>query len=284
MTPHESIQFAQLAQAAVRVDSDMAFRSLIEHHVQPLLPHGVLLAVIGQLTFEHLSVQHHIAIGYPDWALAHLTQALHIRERPILQRWLHTRAPVVVCTEGDPALLSERERFEAQAIGMGRLAVHGLPDLTNRMGSYFSFAQVDKGIALDELTQRLSMMVPLLHVALSQAIRPAEALPSNTYALTAIEQELLKWLAAGRSNQDMADMRQRSAATIRNQLSRLYEKLGVSTRAEAVALALRDTQHVAAPQGDRGAIGHRAIPPLTCCCKKSANRPLTDSEMIADIP
>lgn len=248
LTDQEGLQYARLAQAAVQVHDEAGLRALVAEHVQPLLPHGLFLAVIGQLTFEHLTVQHHIAIGYPDWALAHLTQPLNIRERPVLQRWLHTRAPVVVCSDADQGLMSERERFEAQAIGMGRLAVHGLPDLTKRMGSYFSFAQVDApGLSQNEVAFRLATMVPLLHTALVQVCCPAEPQRANPWALTDIEQELLTWLAAGRSNQEMADLRRRSLATVRNQLNKLYAKLGVASRAEAVALALRDAQHVAAP-------------------------------------
>ncbi len=248
-TEQEGLRYALFAQAAVLVRDEAGFRALVAEHVHPLLPHGMLLAVIGQLTFEHLTVQHHIAMGYPDWALAHLTQPLNLRDRPILQRWLHTRLPVVACPVVNHALLSERELFEAQAIGLGRLAVHGLPDLTKRMGSYFSFAQVAEGLSAEALAQRLSMMVPLLHVALIQACCSFESgdADANPHALTAIEQELLTWLAAGRSNQEMADLRGRSAATVRNQLNRLFQKLGVSTRAEAVALALRDAQHVPAP-------------------------------------
>jgi glycosyltransferase involved in cell wall biosynthesis/DNA-binding CsgD family transcriptional regulator len=57
--------------------------------------------------------------------------------------------------------------------------------------------------------------------------------------LTRAEQHLLQLLAAGRSNDEIAALRRRSAATIRNQLSSLYQKLGVTRRVEAVAKAAR---------------------------------------------
>lgn len=68
---HESSQFADFAEAAAQV--------------QALIPHGFMLAVIGQLNFDHLTVQRHIAINYPAWAplarhneanIAHAEQAL----------------------------------------------------------------------------------------------------------------------------------------------------------------------------------------------------------------
>jgi len=58
-------------------------------------------------------------------------------------------------------------------------------------------------------------------------------------SLTALERELLRWVAAGRSNAQIARLRGRSEATIRNQLHALYKKLGVANRAEAVTVAGR---------------------------------------------
>ena len=88
------------------------------------------------------------------------------------------------------------------------------------------------------------MICPLLHIALSRVFCQTKPVGAPEHDLPAIERELLTWLAVGRSNQQMAELRQRSLSTGRNQLEKLYAKLGVSTRAEAVALALRQTRHV----------------------------------------
>lgn len=249
LSADQSLLFARFAEAAVGVVDPASFQHLIAHHVQPLLPHGMPLAVIGQLSFDHLTVLQHITVNYPEWALALVTQPINIRERPVLQRWLHTRLPVVVGGQGsDDALMSERERQEAQAIGMGRFAAYGLPDLTSRMGSYFSFAQIPPEMDHATLVQRLRVMMPLLHVALVQACSRQAEPETKTSTLTAIEKELLGWLAAGRTNQEIAAMRQRSPDTVRNQLIKLYAKLGVATRAEAVSLMLSESLKVPDPK------------------------------------
>ena len=245
----EALLFANFANAAAAVRSKADFEQLIHSEVSSIIPHGFMLAVIGQLVFDHLTVHHHIAVNYPDWALAQVTQPINIRERPLLQRWLHTRLPVIACTTRDRHLMSEREIFESTLIGMGRLALHGLPDLTSRMGSYFSFANVATELDDELLEHRLRIMAPLLHVALFQATRGDARLSHHkTPNLTPIEKELLRWLAAGRTNEEVADLRQRSPATIRNQLAKLYAKLGVATRAEAVALALSEVLEVPNPE------------------------------------
>lgn len=245
----QAIQFADFAVAAAAVVNEADFLALLKDHVQPMLPHGMFLGVIGQLSFEHLTVHRHVTVNFPHWAEDQVTQPINIRERPLLQRWLHTRAPVVVCSVADRSLMSEREVFEAEALRLGRLAIHGMPDLSSRMGSYFSFSQVPLEMDKAELVQSLTIMTPLLHIALFQATSDSQLDPRPASSgLTVIEQELLVWLAAGRSNEEMAKLRQRSPATIRNQLIKLYDKLGVSTRAEAVAFVLSEAQHVAEPQ------------------------------------
>lgn len=57
--------------------------------------------------------------------------------------------------------------------------------------------------------------------------------------LTDAEVRILHWLASGRTNAQIAECVGRSEKTIRNQLTRLYVKLRVANRTEAVAVFLR---------------------------------------------
>lgn len=67
------------------------------------------------------------------------------------------------------------------------------------------------------------------------ASKRAQALP----ILSGQERQLLDWLAAGRTNAQIGCCAGRSEKTIRNQLTRVYAKLGVVNRSEAVAVYLR---------------------------------------------
>ncbi len=55
--------------------------------------------------------------------------------------------------------------------------------------------------------------------------------------LTAREQEVLGWLAAGKCDRDIADILGISARTVHKHLQRIYEKLGVESRTAAVSRA-----------------------------------------------
>lgn len=61
-----------------------------------------------------------------------------------------------------------------------------------------------------------------------------EALDLET--LSPAEFEIMRWLADGKTNVQIAQLRGRSPATVRNQLHHVYRKLGARTRGEAVAI------------------------------------------------
>jgi DNA-binding CsgD family transcriptional regulator len=53
-------------------------------------------------------------------------------------------------------------------------------------------------------------------------------------SLSQAEQEVMLWLAKGKTNMQIAHARGCSPATVRNQLHRVFRKLGVRTRGHAL--------------------------------------------------
>jgi DNA-binding CsgD family transcriptional regulator len=71
--------------------------------------------------------------------------------------------------------------------------------------------------------------------------RAAWGVPSARCALerlTGREREVLRWLAGGKTDRDIADILGISPRTVNKHLQRIYEKLGVETRTAAVVRAL----------------------------------------------
>lgn len=58
--------------------------------------------------------------------------------------------------------------------------------------------------------------------------------------LTAREREVLRWVAAGLQNKEIAQTLDLSLATVRNHIHNILEKLGVHSKLEAVSLAFRN--------------------------------------------
>jgi DNA-binding CsgD family transcriptional regulator len=83
--------------------------------------------------------------------------------------------------------------------------------------------------------ERLSRVLPLL--ALGEYVRKPRG-PSSI-PLSPRERDIVEYLALGFTNEDIARGCGTSAHTVRNQLYKLYRKLGVSSRAELVGLLRR---------------------------------------------
>jgi two-component system, NarL family, nitrate/nitrite response regulator NarL len=79
----------------------------------------------------------------------------------------------------------------------------------------------------------------LLAVARGQTVLPGLPAAAAQVMLTARETEVLRLTADGRSAPEIAATLAVSAATVKTHLQHVYEKLGVSDRAAAVAQAIR---------------------------------------------
>ena len=82
-------------------------------------------------------------------------------------------------------------------------------------------------------------MSPEIASKVVQVFRRLPPPPRDTVTLSAQERRLLALLAAGCSYQSAADEMQLSINTVRTYISRIYEKLHVHGKAEAVSKALR---------------------------------------------
>jgi DNA-binding CsgD family transcriptional regulator len=74
----------------------------------------------------------------------------------------------------------------------------------------------------------------VLRPQLAQLYRLSGAVAPDVPTLTAREREVLGWLAAGKTNRDIAEIIGAKPRTVEKHLERVYEKLGVETRTAAV--------------------------------------------------
>lgn len=99
----------------------------------------------------------------------------------------------------------------------------------DRLRSQRDFSERDRGL--------LDLLRPFL-VAIRERfeLRYAER-PTNGAALTEREGEILRWVARGKTNQEIASLLFVSPHTVRKHLENAYAKLGVHTRTAAIACA-----------------------------------------------
>ena len=68
---------------------------------------------------------------------------------------------------------------------------------------------------------------------------PSEAIEGKRFKLSERERDCLRWLALGKTAQDIADIEQLSVHTVRSYLRKAMEKLNASTQAQAIARAIK---------------------------------------------
>lgn len=107
----------------------------------------------------------------------------------------------------------------------------------NRSGRGFS----DRERELAEILRPHLANLYRLGIAIERAQeRPAEAAAeAAAVPLTPREREVLDWVAAGKTNRDIAAILGASPRTVEKHLERIYEKLGVETRTAAVMRAIK---------------------------------------------
>lgn len=96
-------------------------------------------------------------------------------------------------------------------------------------------ARAIRGVAAGE-----AILGPSVAAKVMSALQPPTHAPARPFPeLTRREYEVLQLLAQGQSNSAIADQLFVSEKTVRNHLSLIFDKLGVSSRAEAIVLAHR---------------------------------------------
>ncbi len=229
----------QLGEDCGACSSHDDFTRIVRTTARQLLPHSSLIATLGRIDLDHVEIVHVTEVDYPKGGLEALRRITNIRERLALMHWLQTREPLVLDLDSDAHMMSELEQREIRKLELGRVAAHGVLDFAARSGSYLSFAGVEREAPKASIRDRLRLIVPHLHQAFVRAVQQAQSTsPAKCATLTETECHLLKLVAAGRTNAEIAAVRGRSEATVRNQLTTVFRKLGVRNRAEAVRVEL----------------------------------------------
>ncbi|MBL8097420.1 MAG: response regulator transcription factor [Anaerolineales bacterium] len=141
--------------------------------------------------------------------------------RAIVSRWPETQV-IMLTSYADDGVIADA--VEAGAVGY--LLKAGDPRDISR--------------ALDAVREGASVLDPAVTRRVLALLRGRSTPTADPLkALTTREREILALVAEGRSNADIAEHLVLSEKTVRNHLSGVFEKLGVSNRIEAAALAAR---------------------------------------------
>lgn len=146
---------------------------------------------------------------------------------------------IMLLDEEDPGLVVES--FRAGARGVFCRRTHGSPELRKCLQSV-------RAGKIWASNKQLEWIV----AALTEAPDAKTTKPQITNVLSKREEEIARLVAAALSNRELSNKLGLSQHTVKNYLSRIFEKLGISTRSELVLYVLNQSKPTVAQANEPG--------------------------------
>lgn len=251
MAPDDMTHLLATMQQSFQVRDRRDLLLWLQGDLQRHVPHDVMFVADGDFERREFAVN---VISTPaaaspvspgDSACRALAARLH-------QRWTSFRhAPfafsVSALTAQEP---QDREVLRASELGSMRSAlVHGLRDARSGHDCLYVSLSADAATASDA-HRRFAMLLPFINAAVEALGRNAPAGPRRdqpavnepdageneaSALLSAREAEIMRWVRAGKTNHEIGLILDISAFTVKNHLQRIFKKIDVINRAQAVA-------------------------------------------------
>ncbi len=206
-------------------------------------------ATLGRVEGEVLEAEWHRAAGEADRALDHAERALAHATTPRQPLALLAAHRILGILATDAGRTSDAEHHFAEALALADACRAPYERaLTLLARADLAVAQGDRTTATELLDEVRAICTPMdARLALDHAERIAASLPLDGEAggarmaypagLTAREVEVLRLVAAGLSNREIADRLFLSPRTVKAHVANIFAKLGVHTRAAATESA-----------------------------------------------
>lgn len=234
----------RVMQASLSVQNHFQLLLWLQGEFQELLPHDALISISGDFTTE--SLHYDIVSSQPGFRTEKLSQCTIRDFRQLLYgRWKQKK--------GSPALFHRPEGFATddehsdlnQAFRtMKHAAFHGIADARFKADHLYVLLRREGAFSEREL-RLLELLLP--HI--DTAARKIEGLPElhpdqmasqqvvsqlMKVGLTPREIEILEWVRNGKTNIEIGMILDISAFTVKNHLQRIFKKINVTNRAQAV--------------------------------------------------
>lgn len=237
--------------SSYKIDKHVDFFVWLQGAVREVLPHDMLLACWGEFDEKQkrAALNYDVASNISNVRTQLIIDAskkidvfmhhLHVLWMNNNQRWFvrnHLNTP----NEMDAI----HANFPTELAQFNSLLVYGVSDVRgNNECLYVFFSQENTFNVQDSV---MGLVMPHIDSVLRkiQHLEPVEVIESLnmnaevTVDLSDREQEILKWVRAGKTNQEIGDILFISQNTVKSHLKRIFNKLNVTTRAQAVGKIL----------------------------------------------
>lgn len=220
--------------ASIRTVED--FKKWTKDCVRPILPHGALVCGLGHLHAGGVGLDYIVGVDYPMEQIEANRNRAGAVDTPILRRWLATQKPVYFDGQAQWPDMPQVWWESFHRYQLKNVLAHALVDVDRCFGTYHSFFRLPAAPD-DKCLETLNRVVPVLHQALYQLIERVnltDDFAARIAKMSEREREVLRWLRLGKTNAEIAELSGMSESTVKHYLTRLFDELGVSNRAQLV--------------------------------------------------
>lgn len=233
----------QAIQNSYAIKRHIDFFSWLKKDIHPLIRHDVLLAAWGD--FSNGDLHFDVSSSFPELSTQRLLEDSTIVNYlmcNLYKRWAENDDKWYVVNQFDASGIYAQSptTFTQQLNKMHSLLVYGVRDTRGKVDCIYVFLDRTKEFHVPD--QMLGMIMPHLDAAirrvghLTPVIKDEDLLDSMSLgSLSDREQEILHWVRSGKTNLEIGMILNISANTVKNHLKRIFQKLDVSCRAQAVA-------------------------------------------------
>ncbi|HMM55773.1 MAG TPA: LuxR C-terminal-related transcriptional regulator [Candidatus Desulfobacillus sp.] len=231
-------RYCRLVDASLSIERRSQFFQWCRDELQAFLPHGVLIGIAGDLGRLNFRTECFFEYGASLPGGHENGKQLKAFLAALLKCWrCNDQAPLIFSAEGGGCDSCGFGEDELAPQGFSDCSAHGIAGPDHGYGTFFLFLG---GLAEESQrrARRLALIVPHLYATLnrvSRAERQAGEALAKGKRLSAREIEIMRWVGAGKTNQEIANILNLSPYTVKNHLQKILRKLNVANRAQASA-------------------------------------------------
>lgn len=246
----ELSQLLQVVQQSLAIRSHFALFNWLQDDVQHFIPHDIVIAAWGDFSLG--MVCYDVVSPLPGLRTESFDEkAIQPFVTSLFQRWhgcdhapftVHSSEGLQFSSIENPDVLNTLSRMRATL-------VHGIKDQRGRHDCLYIFMGPNS-LGGDKPRESLRYLLPYVDAAFRQVAHlpdqylndaalvttPSPVLKTDAeVGLSAREVDIMEWVRKGKTNQEIGMILDISAFTVKNHIQRIFKKLDVVNRAQAVA-------------------------------------------------
>ncbi len=245
------MRYAALVEQSTSIARHADLLEWLQGDIQQCLPHDILLAGWGN--FQEGAIQHDVVSRLPGArSYAAGTDGLPFLLGKFHERWLAAgRQPCSLDFGEFEYLLGQASlpgSFCSSLRGMRSVLIHGLHDERAQQECLYVLMSAD-GIPAEPACTAIRLLMPSMDAALRQmpplpqqrrqAAVSARGAAEDASGLSERETQIMAWVAMGKTNSEIGAILNISGFTVKNHMQRIFQKLNVFNRAQAVSKVTR---------------------------------------------